>query len=125
MLQTHIVGKDSIECFESITTADIQNLPDGSGSLTIFTNDQGGILDDLIVNKVRPDFLYIVSNAARKEHDSKLMKATVESFKSKGKDVEVRFFDPLEKSLLALQGKKKKFLWTVESLERSRFNQTK
>lgn len=104
MLQTYLTGKDAIQCFETITTADIQNLPDGSGSLTVFTNPQGGILDDLIVNRVRPDFLYIVSNAARKDHDSKLIKTTVESFKSKGKDVDVKFFDPLERSLLALQG---------------------
>lgn len=104
MLQTYLTGKDAIQCFETITTADIQNLPDGSGSLTVFTNQQGGILDDLIVNRVRPDFLYIVSNAARKDHDSKLIKSTVENFKSKGKNVDVKFFDPLERSLLALQG---------------------
>lgn len=104
MLQTYLTGKDAIACFETITTADIQNLQDGSGSLTVFTNQQGGILDDLIVNRVRPDFLYIVSNAARKDHDSNLIKSTVQSFKSQGKDVDVKFFDPLERSLLALQG---------------------
>lgn len=53
MLQTFITGKDAIECFETICTADVQGLAKGSGALTVFTNKQGGILDDLIVTKVR------------------------------------------------------------------------
>ena len=105
MLQTHLTGKHAIECFETLTTADIQGLQKGSGSLTVFTNENGGILDDLIVSRVDSDFLYIVSNAARKEHDSQLIKETVEHFrKNKNKDVKVQFFDPSERALLALQG---------------------
>ncbi|KAL7017386.1 hypothetical protein ACKWTF_010352 [Chironomus riparius] len=105
MLQTHITGKHAIECFETITTADIQGLQKGSGSLTVFTNKNGGILDDLIVSQVDSDFLYVVSNAARKEHDSQLIQETVEHFRTKkNKDVNVQFFDPSEKALLALQG---------------------
>lgn len=104
MLQTYVTGSDAIECIESLITADLQSLSNGSGSLTVFTNQQGGILDDLIVNRVSADFLYIVSNAARKEHDSELIKSTVDEFKSRGKNVDVKFFDPLERSLLALQG---------------------
>jgi aminomethyltransferase len=105
MLQTYLTGKDSIECFESLTTADIQALEKGTGSLTVFTNDKGGILDDLIVNRVNSEFLYIVSNAARKEHDSQLIQDMVKRFRDgKGKNVFVKFFDPLEKALIALQG---------------------
>lgn len=104
MLQTYLTGKHAIECLESLITADIQGLPNGSGSLTVFTNQQGGILDDLIVNRVTDDFLYIVSNAACKEHDSALIKSTVDAHKRLGKVVDVKFFDPLERSLLALQG---------------------
>lgn len=105
MLQTHLIGKHAIECFETLTTADIQGLQKGSGSLTVFTNNNGGILDDLIVNRVESDFLYIVSNAARKEHDSQLIQETVDYFREKkGKDVNVKFFDPSERALLALQG---------------------
>lgn len=105
MLQTHITGKHAIECFETLTTADIQGLQKGSGSLTVFTNQNGGILDDLIVSRVDDDFLYIVSNAARKEHDSQLIQQTVEHFRTqKNKDVNVQFFDPSERALLALQG---------------------
>lgn len=104
MLQTYITGKDAIECFETLTTADIHGLTKGSGSLTVFTNDKAGILDDLIVNRVNSKFLYVVSNAARKEHDSQLILNAVDRFRGKGKTVDVKFFDPNEKALLAFQG---------------------
>lgn len=61
-------------------TADIKNLPNGSGALTVFTNDNGGILDDLIVTKVTDEFLYVVSNAGRKQEDMDLMENTVVRF---------------------------------------------
>lgn len=104
MLQTYVTGKDAIECIETLTTADLQGLEKGSGTLTVFTNDKGGILDDLIVNRVNSSFLYIVSNAARKEHDSGLMREAVDRFRGKGKTVDVKFFEPNEKALLAFQG---------------------
>lgn len=104
MLQTYVTGKDAIECFETLTTADIQRLGKGSGSLTVFTNDKAGILDDLIVNRVNSKFLYVVSNAARKEHDSQLILDAVDRFRGKGKTVDVKFFKSNEKALLAFQG---------------------
>lgn len=105
MLQTYVTGKDAIECIETLTTADLQGLTKGSGTLTVFTNDKAGILDDLIVNRVNSKFLYVVSNAARKDHDSQLMLQAVDRFRSKGKNVDVKFFEPNEKALLAFQGR--------------------
>lgn len=64
-------GNDCIEYIESVCTADVQNLEDNSSVLTVFTNENGGILDDLIITKIVNDHLYIVSNAARKDHDQK------------------------------------------------------
>lgn len=77
MLQTYVRGKDAAACLESICTADILDMPAGSGSLTVFTNEQGGILDDLIVNKVSEKELYVVSNAAMKQQDMQIMTAAV------------------------------------------------
>lgn len=59
---------------ESVCTADIQGLNDGSSTLTVYTNERGGILDDLIVTKCAADHLYVVSNAARKQHDMQHLK---------------------------------------------------
>lgn len=97
MLQTYIRGKDAIDCFEKLCTADIHGLADNSGTLTVFTNVDGGILDDLIVTKVRPDLLYVVSNAARKVHDKALIQSAVDEYQRSKKDVAVEFLDPIER----------------------------
>ncbi|XP_016964610.1 aminomethyltransferase, mitochondrial [Drosophila biarmipes] len=104
MLQTRVFGKDAAACLESVCTADILSTPDGSGTLTVFTNETGGILDDLIVNKVSEKELYVVSNAAMKQQDMGIMSAAVESFKSQGKDVTIEFLTPSDQSLVAVQG---------------------
>lgn len=93
-----------IKCFESLCTADLQELPNGSGTLTVFTNQAGGILDDLIVHKVTPELLYVVSNAARKEHDTKLMQTAVDKFKNQGHKVDIEFLNIDHQALIALQG---------------------
>lgn len=80
MLQTYVRGKDAIECFESVCTADIQGLVNNSGTLTVFTNENGGILDDLIVTKVNNDLLYVVSNAACRQQDSQIISESVVSY---------------------------------------------
>lgn len=77
MLQSYVRGKDAAACLESVCTADILEMPGGSGSLTVFTNEQGGILDDLIVNKVSEQELYVVSNAAMKQQDQEIMSSAV------------------------------------------------
>ncbi|XP_016993398.2 aminomethyltransferase, mitochondrial [Drosophila takahashii] len=104
MLQTRVFGKDAAACLESVCTADILGTPDGSGTLTVFTNEVGGILDDLIVNKVSEKELYVVSNAAMKQQDMGIMRAAVETFKSQGKDVTIEFLTPDDQSLVAVQG---------------------
>lgn len=68
-----LTGKECIQYLESICTADVQSLNENGSVLTVFTNDQGGILDDLIITKITDDHLYVVSNAGRKEHDQQLM----------------------------------------------------
>ncbi|KAH8377864.1 hypothetical protein KR093_007535 [Drosophila rubida] len=104
MLQSVVRGKDAAACLETVCTADIRELAEGSGSLTVFTNEQGGILDDLIVNKVDEQQLYVVSNAAMKQQDMQIMSDAVARFKSLGKDVSIEFLSPAEQSLIAVQG---------------------
>lgn len=104
MLQTEITGNNVLNYMETICTADIQSLPIGKSTLTLFTNDKGGILDDLIVTKISDNHLYVVSNAARKQHDKNLMLNAKYQF-SNG-HIDLQFFEPSERSLLALQGPK-------------------
>ncbi|XP_058454618.1 uncharacterized protein LOC131432397 [Malaya genurostris] len=104
MQQTYLRGKDVISCFESVCTADIKGLKNGTGTLTVFPNSKGGILDDLIVNRVSDDTLYVVSNASRKQTDMAVINDAVAVFKANKKDVSVEFLPSDEQSLLAVQG---------------------
>jgi glycine cleavage system aminomethyltransferase T len=47
MMQTKVFGKDRFKYIESLIVTDIQGLKDNTGSLTVFTNENGGIIDDL------------------------------------------------------------------------------
>ena len=58
-------------------TADLQNMGTNRGALALFTNESGGILDDLIVNKVSETELYIVSNASMADQDWKILSGYV------------------------------------------------
>ncbi|GJQ85371.1 hypothetical protein Trydic_g10145 [Trypoxylus dichotomus] len=108
MLQTEIRGDDSLEFLETICTVDLENMQKNSAGLAVFTNEKGGILDDLIVTKIGFDHLYLVSNAARREDDQQLLMTALEVFKCKypKTDVRIQFFQPRDRSLLALQGPK-------------------
>lgn len=101
-------GRDCVEFIETVCTADVLNLQDDSAVLTVLTNDAGGILDDLIVTKILNDHLYIVSNAARKDHDQKHLLNALVNYKKKNPkaDVKISFFEPQQRALLALQGPK-------------------
>eukprot|EP00095_Tigriopus_kingsejongensis_P000803 maker-scaffold629_size122686-snap-gene-0.26 protein:Tk00803 transcript:maker-scaffold629_size122686-snap-gene-0.26-mRNA-1 annotation:"PREDICTED: aminomethyltransferase " len=102
MLQTTIRGKDRIQFIESLTVADVQGLQENQGSLSVFTNDQGGILDDLIITKTDRDYLYLVTNAGCRHTDIPLLKSRESEMKTKGLDVSLEFLDT--RGLIALQG---------------------
>ena len=120
MLQMLVRGKHCIDFFERITVADIKGLQENSGTLSLYTNERGGIIDDLIVIKLSDDCLYVVSNAGRIEQDLAHVTKECESFKSKGNDVS---FEILSRGLLALQGPKSaKCLQKLVTIDLSKLN---
>ena len=72
MLQFKVHGDDRIKFLESLVVADIQGLAENTGTLSLFTTESGGIIDDLIINKT-PEYLYVVSNAGCADKDLKHM----------------------------------------------------
>lgn len=106
MLQTKIYGKDRIKFIESLIVADIEGLKNNTGTLSLFTNEKGGIIDDLICSKICNDkeYLYVVSNAGCREKDLKYMMENIKKFKSEGKDVDIEVLE--DYGLVALQGPK-------------------
>ena len=67
---------------ESLTVADVKSLGANSGSLTVFTNEKGGIEDDLIVTNAN-GHLYVVSNAGCRDKDIKLMKDRIKQMQAR------------------------------------------
>lgn len=103
MLQTIICGKDRFEFIESLCVADAKSLQTNTGTLSVFTNENGGINDDLILSSA-DNFLYVVTNAGTREKDMAAMSKRLQEMKGKGKDVTLRFAD--DRGLLAVQGPK-------------------
>ena len=104
MLGSSMRGKDAIEFVESIVVGDIRGLKNGTGTLSVVTNDKGGIIDDTVVTKVNDEDVYIVLNGACSEKDQAHINKHLKAFKAKGKDCE--FIVHGDRSLLAFQGPK-------------------
>lgn len=98
MGQVEIKGPDCARWLETLVPGDIVGLGLGKTRYTVFTNDQGGILDDLMVSKLGEDHLFLVINAACKHQDFAHMQAAI------GAKVRMRMIE--DRALLALQGPK-------------------
>ncbi|KAF5921628.1 hypothetical protein HPG69_012798, partial [Diceros bicornis minor] len=101
MLQTKIFGCDRVRLMESLVVGDIAELRPNQGILSLFTNEAGGILDDLIVTNTSEGHLYVVSNAGCWDKDLALMQDKVRELQNMGSDVALEVVD---NALLALQG---------------------
>lgn len=97
MGQAFIRGEDAAASLEKLVVGDLQGLTAGSVRYTLLTNDQGGIIDDLMVIQ-GGYYLVLVVNASRKEVDFAHIRAHLEP------EFEVEIWD--DRALLALQGPK-------------------
>ena len=95
MLQVLIRGEGVAEAFERLVPGDLAGLAEGDLRYTVFTDDRGGVLDDLIAGRV-PEGLFVVANAARREADLAHMRQALEP----GHPVE----ELGDRALVALQG---------------------
>jgi aminomethyltransferase len=69
MGQIRLAGAGAAAALESLVPVDILDLPIGTQRYALFTNEEGGILDDLMVAKIAEDELFLVVNAACKDAD--------------------------------------------------------
>ena len=95
MGQVTIRGDDPAGALERLVPGNITSLAPGRLRYTQFTNDSGGILDDLMVTN-RDDHLFLVVNAGCKHDDLALLKAGL------GNAYSVEMHD--DRALLAIQG---------------------
>ncbi|AOE86939.1 glycine cleavage system aminomethyltransferase GcvT [Pseudomonas sp. TCU-HL1] len=69
MGQIVLRGANAARALESLVPVDILDLPVGLQRYAMFTDENGGILDDLMVARLAEDQLFLVVNAACKEQD--------------------------------------------------------
>ncbi|NWQ95770.1 GCST protein, partial [Burhinus bistriatus] len=99
--QTRVYGRDRVRFMESLVVGDIGELKPGQGTLTLLTNERGGIVDDLIVTNASEDHLYVVSNAGCADKDLAIMRGRAAELQAAGSDIRLEVSD---NALLALQG---------------------
>ncbi|MCK6265690.1 glycine cleavage system aminomethyltransferase GcvT [Vibrio sp. ZSDE26] len=97
MGQLRLHGEGAAAFLESLVPVDIIDLPKGNQRYAFFTNEQGGIMDDLMVANLG-DHLFVVVNAACKEQDITHLQAHLPA------GVELEIIE--DRALLALQGPK-------------------
>ena len=95
MGQIRLSGKNIAEKLEKLVPVDIVDLPVMTQRYALFTNEKGGVLDDLMVANIGNDELFLVVNAACKEADFKHLTEHLA-------DCNVEMIE--DKALLALQG---------------------
>jgi aminomethyltransferase len=95
MGQIALRGADPSTALETLVPGDIAGLAPGRMRYTMFTNETGGILDDLMVTNVG-EYLFLVVNAACKDSDIAHLKDRLPG------GIEVEILD--NRSLIALQG---------------------
>ncbi|XP_072026515.1 aminomethyltransferase, mitochondrial-like [Amphiura filiformis] len=102
MLQSRIDGKDRIKLAELLTVADVQNMKENTGTLSLILNGGGGIIDDVIVTKTDLDYIYVVSNAGCAMKVQSHVEMAIDNAKARG--ISATFKPMPDKALLALQG---------------------
>ena len=97
MGQLLLTGDNAAAFMETLVPVDVIDLPHGKQRYAFFTNEQGGILDDLMIANLG-DALFVVVNAACKTQDI----AHMMNFVPEG----VTLSELKDRALLALQGPK-------------------
>ncbi|UZJ55941.1 hypothetical protein CBS101457_005261 [Exobasidium rhododendri] len=103
MVQHKYEGPGSMKFLESLVPTSLSTLEPFSSSLSVLLNDQGGIIDDLIISKQKDDqHWYVVTNAGRRAEDLKHLEAKLAEWKGEAVHHEI-----MENwGLIALQGPK-------------------
>lgn len=95
MGQIIITGHSAADQIERLMPLDLQNLGKNKMTYSTLTNDQGGILDDLIITRWDENTFFVVVNAACKHQD-------IQHFRDNLQGVDVTELE--DQGLLALQG---------------------
>jgi aminomethyltransferase len=96
MGQARLSGRDVAGALEALVPGDMRALKPGRQRYTLFTNEGGGVIDDLMATALTGGRFALVINASRKDVDLAHLRARL------GSDVTIEVLE--EQALLALQG---------------------
>ena len=94
MGQVELRGDAVATELEKLVPSNIETLAAGKARYTVLTNDQGGILDDLIVSNAG-DHLFLVVNASMRDQDIAHIRESLEG---------IELIERTDRGLIALQG---------------------
>lgn len=92
-----IHGPDTAAYLRHLVANNVDRLIDGKALYTCMLNEQGGVIDDLIIYKVSNDFFRVVINAGTREKDIAWMKKQQASFN-------ITITERIDLAMLAIQG---------------------
>ena len=95
MAQVELSGAGADAFFQSLTPTDLSAVGEGRVRYSLFLNETGGVLDDLMVARLDGN-MHLVVNAGRAGHDIAHLQANITP------DTDMKIHD--DKALLALQG---------------------
>jgi aminomethyltransferase len=75
MGEVTIEGPRALEAAQRLITNDLSKCADGQAQYSALLNEQGGVIDDIIVYRHSPERLFICVNASGREKDFEWMKA--------------------------------------------------
>ncbi len=100
MGEFQVEGKNALALLQKITTNDVAKLTIGDAQYSCFTNETGGIVDDLLVYRIKEKTYLLVVNAANIEKDWNWIVKHNRKFNTSIKNLSNEY------SLLAIQGPK-------------------
>jgi aminomethyltransferase len=98
MGQFFIEGAKVVQFLSHITPTDFSLSTPNLAKYTVLTNENGGIVDDLIITKISDEKFFIVLNAGCKEKDEAWIRKNLPSH--------IKFTALVDRSLIAIQGLK-------------------
>ncbi len=97
MGQVTVEGEGAAEFLERVTPSSFKNKSIGRAQYTVLTNDEGGIIDDLIVSRLSDNEFFAVINAGCKDKDIAWLKLQLPSH--------LKLYYMQNHALVAIQGR--------------------
>jgi aminomethyltransferase len=80
MGRAYVVGEDAEAFFDRLTPNDVSKLSDSQGQYSLLCNPDGGIIDDIIVYRVRQTEFLVIFNAGNREKDLAWLRKNLAGF---------------------------------------------